>query len=125
MTTRILEGLSSAAERSALGGKVGGSIPPAPPSLLILLQQSLDKIRVMPGQEQLLTHLPEGRVSIHRRKSDDRLVLILRNGGLPVLSKPVAFWGRDYSRPHGGCWKPAFEIEQTIQQFLMQIKKGF
>lgn len=92
--------------------------------LSTLVRQTLDKIRVLPGEEQLLTRLPEGRVNLLRRKSDDRLALILRSGSLPIASKPVAVWGRDYSQPHGGCWKPAIEIEQNIHQFLAQIKKG-
>lgn len=92
--------------------------------LSTLVRQNLDKIRVLPGQEQFLTRLPEGRVNLLRRKSDDRLALIMRNGSLPVSSKPVAIWGRDYNQPHGGCWKPALDIEQNIQQFLTQIKKG-
>lgn len=89
-----------------------------------LVRQNLTSIRVLPGQEQPLTRLPEGKVNILRRKSDDRLTLILRNGRMPVISKPIAIWGRDYSQPHGGCWKPALEIEQNIHQFLAQIKKG-
>lgn len=80
-------------------------------------------IPLFPGKERHLCHTPHGNVTICRRQ-DDRLCLVIRKGGLPVVSKPLAYWGRDdnnISSPQVGTWKLYPNAEVLFAEWCKEV----
>ncbi len=81
------------------------------------------KIAIPPGKEHRLWHNGEAEVVIWRHPQEEKLTLIARNGHV-VSSKPLAFWGKDFSYANGsrGIWKLSDKAKDYYDEFVIQSR---
>lgn len=96
-----------------------------PKTIWEMLVDLIDRqaIALLPGHEHPLWQNGKAKVSLRRRPSDDRLVLIARNGQV-TTSKPIAYWGSDLAHISGrqGKWLLTEEARANYDAFVAQAQ---
>jgi hypothetical protein len=101
---------------------------PTPPekSIWDLFVDLIDrqKIAIGPDKEHQLWHSGKAEVVIWRHPQQEKLTLIARNGHV-VFSKPLAFWGKDFSYGNGsrGIWKLSDKAKDHYDEFVTQSRR--
>jgi len=81
------------------------------------------KIAIGPGKEHRLWQSGKAEVVIWRHHREEKLALIARNGHI-VTSKPLAFWGKDFSYANGsrGIWKLTDRAKLYYDEFAARAR---